>query len=494
MASSKRTLSAAALLVSATLVLAACSGGEGGSGDGTIELRIAVGGAADNHETEPESPIAIGLSEEIGATVLHEPTPEDLSASLAAGDSPDLFRVDRNQLQTYVDQGLVLDLTPYEDQLGDYVSYVGQETADRGWMDGELAAITPYVNNTNDHTFWIRQDWLDNLDLEAPTTVEEFREVLRAFTEDDPDGNGQNDTYGLTGASVASFAPLWGAFGTPGPGRLYVGDDGQAHASYEDEGMVDAIEYINDIQEAGFVDPDIYTLEGLDARDRGFQGLAGVMAQSWTGVKKEQAAELAVASNPDAEWVQLDLFTQEDGSPSSIAVGTDAAVMYALPATLAGQDEKIQKLIDLINYVSTPEGNEFVMFGVEGTHYERGADDEIVPLPAMAEEGGTFFIYQVSGREEVPYLTAKFPDQQPYWERAHAQEVLVTWEDFIVSPEGYNRADADRFAEDQMIQFLTGQQPVSGYEAFVEKLNDDFGYALFVEAAAEQLDEVGVTG
>ncbi|HLR97868.1 MAG TPA: hypothetical protein VK053_25330, partial [Jiangellaceae bacterium] len=116
MASSKRTLSAAALLVSATLVLAACSGGEGGSGDGTIELRIAVGGAADNHETEPESPIAIGLSEEIGATVLHEPTPEDLSASLAAGDSPDLFRVDRNQLQTYVDQGLVLDLTPYEDQ------------------------------------------------------------------------------------------------------------------------------------------------------------------------------------------------------------------------------------------------------------------------------------------------------------------------------------------------------------------------------------------
>ena len=75
MASSKRTLSTAALLVSAVLVLAACSGGEGGSGDGTIELRIAVGGAADNHETEPESPIAIGLSEEIGATVLRRTSP-----------------------------------------------------------------------------------------------------------------------------------------------------------------------------------------------------------------------------------------------------------------------------------------------------------------------------------------------------------------------------------------------------------------------------------
>ena len=41
-----------------------------------------------------------------------------------------------------------------------------------------------------------RQDWLDSLGLEVPDNVDELAEVARAFTENDPDGNGQNDTYG----------------------------------------------------------------------------------------------------------------------------------------------------------------------------------------------------------------------------------------------------------------------------------------------------------
>ena len=45
----------------------------------------------------------------------------------------------------------------------------------------------------------IRKDWLDKLGLEVPTTPEELLAVAKAFTEQDPDGNGKNDTYGLGG-------------------------------------------------------------------------------------------------------------------------------------------------------------------------------------------------------------------------------------------------------------------------------------------------------
>ena len=55
---------------------------------------------------------------------------------------------------------------------------------------------------------WIRQDWLDNLKLEVPTTIDELEEVMRAFTEDDPDGNGQDDTYGLGGDGY-DFRSFW---------------------------------------------------------------------------------------------------------------------------------------------------------------------------------------------------------------------------------------------------------------------------------------------
>ena len=53
----------------------------------------------------------------------------------------------------------------------------------------------------------IRQDWLDNLGLKAPTNMDEFEAVIKAFTEDDPDGNGQKDTMGLPIQAVICTIP-----------------------------------------------------------------------------------------------------------------------------------------------------------------------------------------------------------------------------------------------------------------------------------------------
>ncbi len=47
---------------------------------------------------------------------------------------------------------------------------------------------------------WINQSWLDKLGLSAPTTTEEYREVLRAFKTKDPNGNGKPDEVPLSGA------------------------------------------------------------------------------------------------------------------------------------------------------------------------------------------------------------------------------------------------------------------------------------------------------
>ena len=440
--------------------------------------------------------MANGLEEAVGAKVVHEPMPEDISASLAAGDSPDVFSVTRNQLSIYLKQGLVLDLSPYRDKLGDYAKFVGEETVENGVMDGKLSAITPYQNGNNDYTFWIRKDWLDAVGKDIPTNAEEFRDVLKAFTEDDPDGNGRQDTYGLTGASPDStFRPLWGAFGTPGPGTIYLDDSGEVRDSYQDEGMADAVAYIADLEKSGYIDPDSYNITALEARDHGFQGTAGVMSMSWTAVVKEPSASLGKKADPKAEWVQIDQLEQADGSAGMLPVSTDASTMYALPASLEGNDEKIQKIIDLINYVSTPEGNRFVMWGEEGTHYELDDKGKIEPLPARDdEESGLFFIYLLAGREETPYLKVLFPDLMSYIDRAHKQPTVTTWQDYVVTPDGFNQAEADRFSEEQMVQLLTGKQPASKYPEFVQTLEGQFGYQKFVDSAREQLGGVDTDG
>ena len=81
---------------------------------------------------------------------------------------------------------------------------------------------------------FIRQDWLDNLGLKMPTTIEELKEVARAFTEDDPDGNGQNDTYGLAvdgvevlTKSIGTLEGFFECFGLyPGSDAMTFMDDG----------------------------------------------------------------------------------------------------------------------------------------------------------------------------------------------------------------------------------------------------------------------------
>lgn len=64
--------------------------------------------------------------------------------------------------------------------------------------EGKVYGMAIAPNLTEGEVMLIRQDWLDRLDLKAPTTIEEFEQVIAAFTNEDPDGNGKKDTYGFT--------------------------------------------------------------------------------------------------------------------------------------------------------------------------------------------------------------------------------------------------------------------------------------------------------
>ena len=61
----------------------------------------------------------------------------------------------------------------------------------------------------------MRQDWLDNLGLSYPQTLDEMKDVMLAFTNDDPDGDGQNNTYGYTAEKPGQFDWVFFAYGLP---------------------------------------------------------------------------------------------------------------------------------------------------------------------------------------------------------------------------------------------------------------------------------------
>lgn len=121
---------------------------------------------------------------------------------IAAGEAPDVFmEFDPAMMQDYVNNGSLMEVGPLLDKYGPNIrKLTPPEVKKWGVMNGKEYAIPQMRNEVGiaNWMVWIRQDWLDKLNLKMPTTTEELYEVAKAFRERDPDGNGKKDTYGYS--------------------------------------------------------------------------------------------------------------------------------------------------------------------------------------------------------------------------------------------------------------------------------------------------------
>lgn len=412
-----------------------------------------------------------------------------LNVRMASGNFPDLFAVDRTSIKQFAEQGLLLDLTPYLDKLEQAAAYIGEDSLKKGTIDGKVYAIAkspqiPY------NTYWVRQDWLDKLNLQPPATIEELLAVAKAFTEQDPDGNGKKDTYGLTGGKLGAFAPVFGAFGVGMPGNFYV-KDGELVNAFYDPGTKDALAFIKTMIEAGVVDPELLANTGLQHQQKAIKGQAGIVWLDWPNMTKEEYVNQIKAVNPNAAWIQIAPPIGPGGQyDGSWDIGGTPG-MYAIPKSLEKEPEKLQKVFDLLNYVSDPEGGVLlVQYGVEGSHFNL-EDGKVVPTELLSKEGAYFWLYQFTGRPEMEYLMVKFAQQAEYIEFANSQPRIQTLNGFVDNPDGYNAADANRYAEEELVKFIYGKRPLDEYDQFLNTLETSMNYKLYLDSAVEQLSALG---
>lgn len=153
---------------------------------------------------------------------------DKLSMSIAAGEIPDFISfADINQANTMKQGNMLFDMKPVLEQ---YLTPLAKSIlySDEGIvMDAltEKSGEQYVIGNGQDlrteaDVLWIRKDWLDKLNLEAPKTVDDLLKITDAFTNQDPDGNGVKDTYGLAvagkdnlirdWAGLTSFFPMFG--------------------------------------------------------------------------------------------------------------------------------------------------------------------------------------------------------------------------------------------------------------------------------------------
>jgi putative aldouronate transport system substrate-binding protein len=189
---------------------------------------------------------------------------------LASGDLPDVFwagLLDGNDLVQ--NSGIFIQLDTLLDKYAPNIKtiFTNDPVMERAarYVDGKIWYLPmklPAYMAIRD--IWaINKTWLDKLNLKAPTTTEELYQVLKAFKEKDPNGNGIADEIpasftGLIGdQSLVNLLPAFGI--NAQAGSWYCISNGKVNHIVAQEGFKDALIYLHRLYSEGLLDQELFT-------------------------------------------------------------------------------------------------------------------------------------------------------------------------------------------------------------------------------------------
>lgn len=142
-----------------------------------------------------------------------------MDLAIRSNDLPDMFIVNRKQLNYLVQQDMIADLTKvYEEYSSELVQSIYDATAgkalEEATINQKLYALPNVGIEADAPTYlWVRQDWLDKLKLPAPRTLDDIEKISYAFVHEDPDRNGEDDTLGIPVEKALVYQDKTGVFG-----------------------------------------------------------------------------------------------------------------------------------------------------------------------------------------------------------------------------------------------------------------------------------------
>lgn len=232
----------------------------------------------------------------------HQQYMEKLLVSFTESDSPQLCEILPEYLSLMIARGIPIALNTFIEE-SQYV---------KEFPDAMLNALkdkegTIYGFPARDGggcVTYIRKDWLDRLGLETPETWEEFYEVLQAFTYEDPDGNGIDDTRGYT--DVTSGSEDWYNRAVMLDARVEIYfKDGEWVDGFTEAAMIPALKRLRQIYQEGLADTNIPTNTTFTARNRFISGDVGVITYWGNHWARNLLERTRAVSGPQVEIVAI---------------------------------------------------------------------------------------------------------------------------------------------------------------------------------------------
>ena len=444
---------------------------------------------------------------------------------MASGDYPDIFLGEnfftKQEQALYGQQGVLEPLNDLIDQYGvniksrvlaQFPDFLNENTSLDGNIYG-LGSIDECYHCTYPMRLWINTTWLFNLGLDMPTTTEEYYQVLKAFKEKDPNGNGKADEIPLSGtekgwnANVDGF--LMNAFIYNSPSN-YLNLNGDKIEFVADKPQWKAgLQYMNKLFTEGLLDKNAFIQDGDSLGKLGMYPDAALLGSFPHGVSY---GVVWPEDNPDntryKEYQALPPLKGPEGvqlayeTPSGISVSN-----FSISANSKHKELAMQ----IADYFYSEEGTVGMQRGREGIDWKKADNNEvgydgreatvvILPTdgPSWNNLGPHMMTLEMRNSEAVPqdpddpnagelkwFQAAK--KYEPYGPKDVLPPLFI--EQDTLTELTQIQADLLRYVKENMVKFILGESNLEGdWDKYVSSFSS-FKLDRYVAIYQEALDK-----
>ncbi|TDF95209.1 extracellular solute-binding protein [Paenibacillus piri] len=331
-----------------------------------------------------------------------------LDIVLASGDLPDIIDSEENYLPALsaAKQGLFWDLGPF---LGDYKDYPNLKKIVPEWgkyfkIDGKLYTL-PLTRPKFNVIPQIRKDWLDQLGLPMPKTMDEFSAALKQVVKNNMAGNG--NTIGMEFNDYYSRA-----FGTNDP--VYNSEGGLVYP-FLTQNYTDFVAWYRDRYADGVLPKEFSVMKTSQLQDMFTSGTSATYVwniyHAWTAtdaIKKHQ--------QPNANVDSL-IMKGSKGYALELTVGSGGYIFISKKVP----EEKVKQILKLFDKSASPDMLDLLTTGIEGVHYT--TKDGVKTLTDIGKKEINTDLYQFLPIADDRWLKVRHPQASKEWNEAKIKEM-----------------------------------------------------------------------
>ncbi len=416
------------------------------------------------------------LNEELaerGGTVSYVTVPRSEEATkipvmMASGTAADIMMMYNSSLVAdFYNDGGTYDFAPYMDAAPQMLEYIGEDVIAMGRnAEGEQWGIPARRSTVARTNAFIREDWLTDLGMEIPETVEDFYDAMVAFKNENPDGVDPAQVVAYsTNNHLFRYTFSEPEFLNSNDYLIYY----EQIRPYADEGFVEYLKFANQLYNEGLMDPEYFAHDdfGQTQKEQMVAGQLGYLeadANYNVDTLRGSLLQNLQINDPDAEMVSmLPLQNVHDGEVYNRTYPETGAFLF-MPKT-AENPEMVMQYLDVLS----GDAGFAIFHGIEGEHFEYV---DGVPVVIDAEHNATtkdyhrhdLFLVGNQGyyqtEEEFIAATAKeLPGYEEYVTANYsnaAAGIRLPNVDYVSPTQAEQHANYSTIYNDYMTRIITG--------------------------------------